>query len=85
MPNSPAKDQLKLELILKKEPRLRYTRILSTKNRQGRSAVTINETKNSIIIKIKAPDATALRASANSILRDLQVIEATDLTRRSSA
>jgi hypothetical protein len=77
MPKSKAKGQFKLKLILKKEPKLKYKKLLNTRTKQGRSTVCIIETKENIIIEINAADATALRASTNSLLRDLQVIEST--------
>ncbi len=41
-----------------------------------RSTISITRTAAGTTIEIRALDATALRASANSILRDLQVAEA---------
>lgn len=70
---------ISLKIILEKEPNLRYTRIFGKNKGHGRSTVKIKENGKRLIIEIAAKDATALRASANSILRDLQVIEATKL------
>jgi Transcription factor Pcc1 len=77
MPKSAANGHFKLKLILKREPKLKYTKLLSARTKQGRSTIHITQTKQSIIIEINAHDATALRASTNSLLRDLQVIEST--------
>jgi tRNA threonylcarbamoyladenosine modification (KEOPS) complex Pcc1 subunit len=76
---SSTKSKLQLKLILKKEQKLNYTRILTKSLRHKRSNISIKETKDKLIIKIKAEDATALRASINTLIRDLQVIEATKL------
>ena len=69
---------LQFKLIIKKEPGLKYTKVLSGAT-HNRSTISMIESKDTLTIEIKAKDATALRASTNSILRDLQVIEATRL------
>jgi tRNA threonylcarbamoyladenosine modification (KEOPS) complex Pcc1 subunit len=68
---------LKLKLILVKEPNINYSRIFKKQIQHQRSTVTVSQTKRHLVIEIKARDATALRASANSLIRNLQVIEAT--------
>ncbi|MGD0728513.1 MAG: KEOPS complex subunit Pcc1 [Candidatus Micrarchaeaceae archaeon] len=77
MPKQGEKFQLKL--IINKEKALEYSKILSIKTEHKRSNIKLKEIKGTLFIEISAKDATALRASANSILRDLQVIEATKL------
>jgi tRNA threonylcarbamoyladenosine modification (KEOPS) complex Pcc1 subunit len=69
------------ELILKlnKEEKLNYKKILGNNTKHNRSSVEFKESEKELIIKITAKDATALRASTNSILRDLQVIESTKI------
>jgi hypothetical protein len=74
-----SKFPLQLRLILEKEPKLKYKKLFEISPRKGRSIVTIKEMKNNLIIEIKAKDATALRATTNSLMRDLQVIEATKI------
>ncbi len=44
--------------------------------RYKRSDITLKRSASAFIIEIRASDATALRASANSVLRDLQIFEA---------
>ena len=68
---------IKLTLVLSKEPKLKYSSILHKNMKHGRSDVKVQEKKDSLTIEITATDSTALRASINTILRGLQVIEAT--------
>lgn len=75
----PEESALSLEITLPKDGSISYTKILGKFPIQKRSTIIIKESKTTLIISIKAKDATALRASTNSILRDLQVIEATKL------
>lgn len=72
-------NKISLKIILAKEPKINYARMLGKNAKHDRSAVKIKEGSKELVIEITAKDATALRASANSILRDLQVIEATKL------
>jgi len=76
------KDSFQLTLILNKESGLNYKSLLNTETRHERSKITINEKGKNIIVEITASDATALRASANSILRNLQVIESTNIKQK---
>ncbi|MGA2799795.1 MAG: KEOPS complex subunit Pcc1 [Candidatus Micrarchaeaceae archaeon] len=69
---------LTLKLLVKKDPKIKYLKILSQKGSRERSTISLKEQRVNLIIEIKAKDATALRASVNSILRDLQAIEATN-------
>lgn len=66
-----------LRLILKKETDLNYSKILGLGKAHKRSSTHLKELKDKLIIEIVAADLAALRASTNSILRDIQVIEAT--------
>ena len=66
-----------MRLILEKERGLDYSYILTNSKKYNRSTLRINNRGNSLILEITAKDTTALRASANSVLRDMQIIEAT--------
>lgn len=70
--------KLFLKLEIKKDPHTRYLKILNKTTMRGRSVLKIKEHGDLVIIEIMAKDATSLRASTNSILRDLQVIGATE-------
>ncbi len=70
---------LGLTITIKKDPKIKYLKILSQKGKKERSTTSLKEKGSELIIKIAAKDATALRASVNSVLRDLQVIEATKI------
>jgi hypothetical protein len=74
-----SKNKASFRLIIAKEPGLKYSRLLSRSKRYGRSTMKVKETSSTVTIEINATDLTALRASANSVLRDLQVISATEL------
>lgn len=67
-----------MKLEIKKDPQTRYLKILNKTTTRGRSLLKIKERGGLLTIEITANDATALRASANSILRDIQVIGATN-------
>ncbi len=47
--------------------------------RYKRSSVRIGEARDRLRIEISAQDVTALMASTNTVLRELQIIEATKL------
>ena len=68
-------------IVYKKDPALNYSRILASCSAKAykRSVITINENGAELRFEVKATDVTALMASTNSILRRLQVIEATKL------
>lgn len=73
-----ANSNIALTLILNKTEKLNYSRILGKRSvKHDRSSTVLKETPSKLTITIKASDATALRASANSVLRDLQIIEST--------
>jgi len=73
---------LSLKIFIDKEPKLHYARILGKNIGHSRSTVKIKEEGSKLIIEITAKDTTALRATTNSILRDLQVIDATKIITR---
>jgi tRNA threonylcarbamoyladenosine modification (KEOPS) complex Pcc1 subunit len=54
---------------------LKYTKIIGKISTYKRSGIEIKEGKKALDISITADDITALRASMNSIMRDLQVVE----------
>lgn len=61
--------------ILRNKDLFNYTAILEKYKKYKRSLVKINENKNNIIILIEADDVTALRASINGVLREIQIIQ----------
>lgn len=79
MASAGSKEIIRLKLVLEREPGLRYSSILQKTKRYGRSSVKIQEKGTSLEIEITAKDIVALRASANSIIRDLQAISATKI------
>ncbi len=65
-----------LELkILRNKDLFNYTAVLDKYQKYKRSLVKINENKKHIIILIEAEDIIALRASINSVLREIQIIQ----------
>ena len=74
-----AAQNLQIKLLVSKEKGLSYLKILTKNKTHSRSSVKITENGKTLNIEINAKDSTALRSSINSILRDLQVIEATKL------
>jgi tRNA threonylcarbamoyladenosine modification (KEOPS) complex Pcc1 subunit len=65
---------LSVEFCDKKMLESAYQTLKNEKN-LGRAECTVSKNENSIIIKITSEDATSLRASVNSYLRNIQVIE----------
>lgn len=49
--------------------------IASEAREMTRSSITITEEKDKLVLRVSAADATALRASVNTILKLLQVYE----------
>lgn len=70
-------NKVQLKLILKKEPNLAYKPIFGKIASHSRSRVKLSETKDRLVVTISSEDTTSLRASTNTILRKLQIIEAT--------
>lgn len=63
-------------IVIPKNSEVNYRKILDVKSKTTykRSMVEIKETGKNLVIRISANDLVALRASINSILRDIQVI-----------
>lgn len=68
------------EIAINKYPNINYKRVLALPSTRSyaRSSIETNEARDKLKIMIMAYDITALRASINSIMRDLQVIAATN-------
>ncbi len=64
-------------IVLPKRTKSSYQSILGKARDQKRGTVSVKEDKATITIIISAEDATALRASFNSLMRDIQAIEGT--------
>lgn len=62
--------------VRKRAPGLDYGRLLSGSRDYKRSSMRLKESKESVNLTVEADDATALRATLNSVLRDIKVIEA---------
>jgi tRNA threonylcarbamoyladenosine modification (KEOPS) complex Pcc1 subunit len=62
-------------IVIPKKMGLSYKGILGNMKEHKRSGTAIKETANKLTITIKTNDATAMRASINAIMRDIQVIE----------
>lgn len=54
---------------------LSYNGLIRQTERYKRSSISISNAGTAIKVRISADDVTALRASVNAILRDVQVIE----------
>ena len=68
-----------LKLVIGKSDSTNYSKILGKKSTHRRSTISIKEDRDALTIEITATDTTALRASVNSILRNIQVADATIL------
>ena len=66
------------EIIIAKDKGRDYKAILGESKTYKRGAMSISETGRELKISIKADDATALRASINMVLRDMQVINSVE-------
>ena len=84
MAKASSSKSLHLKLVIAKEPSLNYIRILGKNTKHSRSSVKLKEDESTLTIEIVSKDTTSMRASANSILRDLQVIDATKITKPKS-
>jgi tRNA threonylcarbamoyladenosine modification (KEOPS) complex Pcc1 subunit len=75
------------EITLHKENGAEYRKILALSEGGGRtrSSTKATESSGTLTITITASDIVALRASINSIMRDLQVIAAVGRAGRRSA
>lgn len=63
------------EITIKKGHKAHYTKIIGKQKEHKRSRTIMSEDDNSIYIKIDAEDIPAMRASINSVMRDVQTIE----------
>lgn len=63
-------------ILVPKRLNLNYVRLLGKTKTYSRGSVRTSETAKQLRVFISASDPTALRASINMVLRDLQVIEA---------
>ncbi len=52
-----------------------YSRLLGQSRRHERSSLRIRDAGPMLEVKIETSDITALRASMNTVMRDIQVIE----------
>jgi len=75
-PRAAVQDCASAEIIVHKDPGTSYKKILALPDGgvNARSSTAANERGGTLRITIKANDITALRASMNSIMRDLQVV-----------
>lgn len=69
------KSRFEAIITLAKAQKLEYTKIMGKLRAYKRSSIAIREGPGSFSITIKAEDATALRASVNAMMRQIQVIE----------
>jgi tRNA threonylcarbamoyladenosine modification (KEOPS) complex Pcc1 subunit len=81
MAKASSSKSLHLRLVIATEPGLNYKRILGKNTKHSRSTVKLTQSKDTLIIEITSADTTSMRASANAILRDLQVIDATKVAK----
>lgn len=61
--------------IQKGDPSLDYKSLLGASRAYKRSSMSVRESAREITFTIEASDATALRASVNSVLRDIKIVE----------
>ena len=64
------------EIRIEKSSRIDYKKALGEIKEHNRSGIKITETKSTVNIKIKTNDITALRATMNAVMRDVQTIGA---------
>jgi tRNA threonylcarbamoyladenosine modification (KEOPS) complex Pcc1 subunit len=62
-------------LTIKKSANINYEKILGNSKEHKRSSMAVKETRTELKITIKTRDTTALRASVNAVMRDIQVVE----------
>ncbi|MGI0133833.1 MAG: KEOPS complex subunit Pcc1 [Candidatus Micrarchaeaceae archaeon] len=69
------------KIVVRKDLSISIRRIIKSANLKDfeRSHATISETNDALTITIKAKHLTALRASINSIMRELKAVEETCL------
>ena len=62
-------------ISIKKPSGINYTELIGKTSQYKRSTISMSEKPTALKIRIEAKDATALKASLNAILKDIQVIE----------
>jgi tRNA threonylcarbamoyladenosine modification (KEOPS) complex Pcc1 subunit len=70
-----SKDTYQAKITIAKISKISYKKILGEIREHKRSGLSIKETPTTLEISIKTTDITAMRASINGIMRDIQVIE----------
>lgn len=70
-----SKNVYEAKIIISKISKISYKKVLGDIREHKRSGLNIKETPSTLEISIKTTDITALRASINGIMRDIQVIE----------
>lgn len=63
------------EITIIKAPTVSYLKVMGAKRSYKRSSVNITETKSELRIHVAADDPTALKASINSILNEIEIVE----------
>ncbi|MDE1857103.1 MAG: hypothetical protein KGH98_03405 [Candidatus Micrarchaeota archaeon] len=63
------------EITVTKSAGVNYLKVIGSKREYKRSSVSMSETKTEITVRIKAEDPTALKASINSVLNDIEIVE----------
>ncbi len=63
------------KIRIPKMPAVRYAAVVGKAKLYKRSSVSMKEYQGALLVEIRAGDATALRASVNALMRDIQVIE----------
>ena len=63
------------KVLIPKRKDLDYTGMLVQTSKYKRSSMSVRDLGSALEVVVTATDTTALRASLNSLLRDLQVIE----------
>ncbi len=61
--------------LSKKDTSLSYKELLASPRSYKRSSIEVKESKGGVTFTVTAADVTALRASINSVLRDIKVVE----------
>lgn len=67
------------KILIKKGSDTSYKRIIGSIKEHSRSKISIKETAKELQINIETDDITALRASINTVIRDIQVIDAASM------
>lgn len=71
------------KIVVPKSAKIDYQKALGEAKEHQRSGIKIEETESELTINVETDDITAMRASLNTLIRDIQVIEkASDATGR---